>query len=104
MVFENEHDNMVAGHMGMDKTLKMINRNFYCPRMAEDIEDYVRSCDDCQKNKASCYRMHGMSRDRLSGSGKHRRKVRCKVQSVEWCKPAAWRGARQLRGKARWSR
>ena len=29
MVFENEHDTMVAGHMGMDKTLEMINRNFY---------------------------------------------------------------------------
>ena len=29
MVFENEHDTMVAGHMGLDKTLEMINRNFY---------------------------------------------------------------------------
>ena len=27
-VFENKHDTMVAGHMGMDKTLEMINRNF----------------------------------------------------------------------------
>ena len=26
MVFENEHDTMVAGHMGMDKTLEMINQ------------------------------------------------------------------------------
>ena len=31
--------------MGMDKTLEMINRTFYWPRMAEDIEDYIRSCD-----------------------------------------------------------
>ena len=54
MVFENEHETMVAGHMGMDKTLEMINRNFYWRRMAEDIEDYVRSCNDCQRNKASC--------------------------------------------------
>ena len=50
---------MVAGHMGMDKTLEMRNRNFYWPRMAEDIEDYVRSCEDCQRNKASHYMRHG---------------------------------------------
>ena len=27
--------------------------------MAEDIEDYVRSCDDCQMNKASRLKRHG---------------------------------------------
>ena len=59
MVFEKEHDTMVAGHMGMDKTLEMINRNFYWPRMADDIEDFVRSCDDCRRNKASRYKRHG---------------------------------------------
>ena len=47
IVLKIEHNTMVAGYMGMDKTLEMINRNFYRPRMAEDIEDYVRSCDDC---------------------------------------------------------
>ena len=59
MVFENEHDTMVAGHMGMDKTLEIINRNFLWPRMGEDIEDYVRSCDDYPRNKASCHKTHG---------------------------------------------
>ena len=53
MVFENEYDTMVAGYMSMDKTLEMINRNFYWPRMAKDIQDYIGSCDDCQRNKAS---------------------------------------------------
>ena len=59
MVVKNEHDTMVAGHMGMDRTLEMINRNFYWPRIAEDIEDYVRSCDDCQRNKESRHKRHG---------------------------------------------
>ena len=48
--FESEHDCMVAGQMGMDKTVEMIGRNFYWPGMAEEIEDYVRSCDDSQRN------------------------------------------------------
>ena len=59
MVFENEHDAMVADHMGMDKSHKMVNRNFYWPRMAEDIEDYVCSCYDYQRNKASHHKRHG---------------------------------------------
>ena len=58
--FENEHDTMVVGHMGMDKTLEMINCNFYWPKMAKDIENYVRPCDDCQRNKASRHKRHGM--------------------------------------------
>ena len=59
MVFENEYDPMDAGHIAIDKTLEMINRNFYWPRMAKDIEDYVCSCDDCQRNKAFCHKRHG---------------------------------------------
>ena len=46
--------------MGMDKILKMINRDFYWPSMGEDIKDYVRSCDDCQRNKASHHKRHAM--------------------------------------------
>ena len=59
MVFKNKHDTMVAGPMGMDKTLEIRNRYIYRPRMAEDIEDYVRSYDDCQRNKTSRHKRHG---------------------------------------------
>ena len=58
-IFEAEHDSIVAGHMGMDKTAELIRRNFFWPKMVEEIEDYVRSCEDCQKNKASRHKRHG---------------------------------------------
>ena len=45
-IMEAEHDSQVAGHMGMDKTIEMVDRNFYWPEMAKDIEDYVRSCEE----------------------------------------------------------
>ena len=51
LIMESEHDSGVAGHMGMDKTLELVDRNFYWPEMAEDIEDYVRSCEDCRRTK-----------------------------------------------------
>ena len=53
LIMESEYDSRMAGHMGMDKTMELVDRNFYWPEMAKDIEDYVRSCEDCQKNKAS---------------------------------------------------
>ena len=58
-IMESEHDSRVAGHMGMDKTSELIDRNFYWPAMAKDIEDFVRSCDDCQQNKAPRHKRHG---------------------------------------------
>ena len=53
LIMESDHDSRVAGHMGMDKTKELANRNMYGPEMSKDIEDYVRSCEDCQTNKAS---------------------------------------------------
>ena len=53
LIMESEYDSHVAGHMGMDKTMELVDRNFYWPEMAKDIEDYVRSCQASQKNKSS---------------------------------------------------
>jgi hypothetical protein len=36
-VLESEHDSKVAGHMGQDKTKELIRRNFWWPKMNEDI-------------------------------------------------------------------
>ena len=58
-IMESEHDSLVAGHMGLDKTMELVDQNFYWPEMAKDIEDYIRSCEDCQKNKASRHKRHG---------------------------------------------
>ena len=37
LIMESEHDRRVAGQMGMDKTMELINRNFYWPEMAKDM-------------------------------------------------------------------
>src|SRR6266705_5283647 len=58
-IIESEHDTRVADHMGMDKTVELIGRKFYWPGMAGEIEDFVRSCDDCQRNKAPRHKRHG---------------------------------------------
>ena len=59
LIMESEHDSRMAGHMDMDKTMELVDRNFYWSEMAKDIEDYVQSCEDSQKNKASRHKSHG---------------------------------------------
>ena len=52
-VCEEEHDSKVGGHMGQDKTGKIIRHNFFWPKINPYIEDYMRFCDSCQRNKAT---------------------------------------------------
>ena len=56
---EAQHDSQVSGPVGMDKTIKMVDRNFYWPVMAMDVEDYVHCYEDCKKNKPPCHKRHG---------------------------------------------
>jgi len=60
-VIESEHDTKVAGHMGQDKTIELIRRNFWWPKMNQRIIDFVRSCPECQRNKASRHQPYGLS-------------------------------------------
>jgi len=58
---ESEHDTKVASHMGQDKTIELIRRNFWWPRMNKRIIDFVRSWLKCQRKKASRYQPYGLS-------------------------------------------
>jgi len=60
-IMESEHDTKVAGHMGQGKTIELIRRNFWWPKMDEQIIDFVRSCPECQQIKASRHPPYGLS-------------------------------------------
>ena len=47
------HDSRFAGHMGKDKTLELLNRLFYWPKVVKDVAEYVASCPICQTCKPS---------------------------------------------------
>jgi len=59
-VFFSEHDTKFAGHIGMDKTLELITRNFWWPNLEESVREYVGSCLDCQRNKNPRHAPHGL--------------------------------------------
>ena len=54
------HDSKVAGHFGQEKTIELVTRNFYWEKLADWINDYVRSCDECQHNKSPRHTKYGL--------------------------------------------
>ena len=42
------HDSKVAGHFRQEKTIELVTRKFYWEKLTNWINDYVRSCDECQ--------------------------------------------------------
>jgi len=54
------HDSKVAGHFGQEKTIELVTRNFHWEKLSEWINDSVRSCDECQHNKAPGHAKYGL--------------------------------------------
>ena len=54
------HDPIVACHWGVHRTLSMIQRRFYFPRMRKLVADHISSCDVCQHAKADHHRPRGL--------------------------------------------
>jgi len=60
-VLESEHDTKATGHMGQDKTIELIQQNFWWPKINQRIIDFIRSYPECQQNKASRHQPYGLS-------------------------------------------
>jgi hypothetical protein len=59
-LLHDAHDSAIAGHLGFDKTYDAIRRSVYWPRIARDTQQYVRTCESCQRTKASRQRPAGL--------------------------------------------
>ena len=43
------HESLMGGHIGINNTMAKIKTQFFWPGMAEDIANFCRSCDICQR-------------------------------------------------------
>ena len=50
-ILREYHDTPFSGHLGMDKLLQGVSKDFWWPHQRDDVADYVRTCDSCQRNK-----------------------------------------------------
>jgi hypothetical protein len=58
-ILDRVHSDTLAGHLGCTRTLDLLRRTFWWPRMAKDVNDYVLSCDVCQRMKHRAGPSHG---------------------------------------------
>ena len=45
------HDSKLSGHMGRDKTLARLRKQFWWPEMDKHVEEYVKTCPTCMLDK-----------------------------------------------------
>ncbi len=58
-LLKRHHDDPLAGHFGIDKTLELMSRKYYWDSIKTDVKEYVDSCDVCQRVKVKRHRPHG---------------------------------------------
>jgi hypothetical protein len=62
MILRGSHDSPLSGHAGVDRTLHNVRRTFWWPNQYVDIVEFVKTCDSCQRNKASTQAPAGLLR------------------------------------------
>ena len=55
-VINYHHDDLLAGHFGIDKTKELVGRKYYWPSLRRDVKSHVRGCDVCLTLKAVRYK------------------------------------------------
>ena len=50
-ILYNMHDEVTAGHLGLKKTWDRIKLKYFWPKMFADVQNYVLSCESCNKIK-----------------------------------------------------
>ena len=58
-IISRHHNNLLAGHFGIDKTKNLVSREYYWPSLQRDIEDYVKDCGVCLGSKAVRHKSYG---------------------------------------------
>src|SRR5436190_14746987 len=53
------HDHQLAGHPGIQKTIKLIHRRYFWPKIRQFVTSYVRSCLACCRAKSSHHKPYG---------------------------------------------
>ncbi|GJP52822.1 hypothetical protein CLOM_g11910 [Closterium sp. NIES-68] len=60
LLIQEAHDSNFSGHYGIDKTAKLLSRNYYWPDLPTDVQQYVASYDTCQRMQLSRLRPAGL--------------------------------------------
>jgi hypothetical protein len=59
-VLQTCHDDPLAGHFGVAKTLELVSRGFWWPQPWKLVKEFVKTCDVCACSKAVHHRPYGL--------------------------------------------
>ena len=59
-LLHDNHDVPASGHLGTKKTYQRIKSKFYWKHMRNFIDEYVKTCDICQRSKSRTTKPHGL--------------------------------------------
>ncbi|XP_048046522.1 uncharacterized protein LOC125268395 [Megalobrama amblycephala] len=54
VVLKATHDEL--GHLGIERTTDLLRSRFFWPKLAGDVEQYVKNCGECVTRKTPCHR------------------------------------------------
>ena len=59
-LLQEVHDQPASGHPGKNRTIELIKRFYYWPRLEGTVGRYIRNCDPCQRSKAPRDKTNGL--------------------------------------------
>src|SRR5436190_20263330 len=57
-MIEQHHNNTLAEHFEIDKTMKLIFRNYYFSQIRQKVKKHIQQCKQCQKNKSKQHKSY----------------------------------------------
>ena len=61
-LLQTHHESVAAGHPGRSKTLELLKRTYFWPKMQADVDRFVRNCHTCQCSRTPRHAPFGISR------------------------------------------
>ena len=58
-LLQQHHSNVGAGHFFFKRTVDLLKKKFYWPKMSTDVQEYVDSCPTCRQTKAKRHLSYG---------------------------------------------
>ncbi|KAJ7986493.1 hypothetical protein DPEC_G00340450 [Dallia pectoralis] len=55
VVLKATHDDL--GHLGIERTTDLLRSRFFWPKLAFDVEQYIKNCGECVTRKTPCHRV-----------------------------------------------
>ena len=58
-ILQYNHDHILSGHYGQNKTLLLIRQKYFWPNLRTTVQDYCKSCTTCMRSKSQRHKPYG---------------------------------------------